>query len=256
MILDTDTDEWWAGVTPAEAQRRPDWHAGAVAPERTGARRAQIIDATMGMIAREGVAAVSTRKIAREAAVNLGALHYFFGSKDDLLLAVLDAATSAMIAALIVVDGHPGGGLRAALTESVATLCALLDREPPLPLVRCEVLLIGARRRSMQAASALQQQRYLDALGVCYRVACAPGELDLVACEGLAAVVSTSIDGLALQLATGVPLPQQEATRMHALRALLALVPVPAGPQVREDGGTVGRPVRLFEEAIGAMRKK
>jgi AcrR family transcriptional regulator len=205
----------------------------------------------MRLIARDGAATLSTRKIAREAAVNLATLHNLFGRKDDLLLAVLDTATSMMIAALVVVDGHPGGGLRAALTESFATLCTLLDQEPALPLVRCEVLLY-ARRRPMQAAGALQQQRYLDALAVCYRVAGADGELGLLPSEELAAVVSSSIDGLALQTATGVPLPEQTATRAHVLRALRALVPVPlTGPQACDGGGNAAHPVSLFEEAIG-----
>jgi AcrR family transcriptional regulator len=256
MVSESDTDEWWEGVTPAEAQRCHDGQAGAVASERAGVRRAQIIDATMRMIAHDGVAAVSTRKIAREAAVNLGILHYRFGSKDDLLLAVLDAATSAMIATLIAVDGHPGGGLRAALTESFAGLCILLDRDPALPLVRCEVLLYAGRCPAQHAGALQQQQRFLDALQACYRLACAPGELSPIAFDELAAAVGSSIDGLALQVAAGVPLSQQEATRMHVLRALLALVPAPTGPQARDDGGTAGRPVRLFEEAIMSVRKE
>jgi AcrR family transcriptional regulator len=211
-------------------------------------RRAHIIAATMRLIARDGVAALSTRMIAREADVNLAALHDLFGGKDALLLAVLDAATDAMIATLVAVDGQPGGGLRAALLESFAALCALLDRDPALPLVRCEVLLYAGRGPA-HAAGAFQQ-RYLDALQTCYRVACAPGELGLIACGELAAVVGSSIDGLALQMATGVPRPQQGATRAHVLRALLALVPIGAGPQVRDDGRIAERPVRLYEEAM------
>jgi AcrR family transcriptional regulator len=214
-------------------------------------RRTQIIAATMRLIARDGVAALSTRTIAREAGVNLGTLHHLFGHKDALLLAVLDTSTSAMIAALVVVDGHPGSGLRAALTESFATLCALLDLDPALPLVRCEVLLIGARRRPIQSASAVQQQRYLDALQTCYRVASAPGELGPIAYDELALVVSSSIDGLAQQTAMGVPLPQQEATRAHILRALLALVPAATGPQMRDDGGTAGNPVAYSRRRSG-----
>jgi AcrR family transcriptional regulator len=229
---------------------RPRHGTGAVAQRRT-----HIIAATMRLIGRDGIAALSTRMIAREADVNLSALHGLFGGKDDLLLAVLDTATSAVIAALVAVDGRPGGGLRAALVESFAALCALLDRVPALPLVRCEVLLIGARRRPMQAASAFQQQRYLDALQTCYRVAAAPGELGSIACDELVAVVSSSIDGLALQVAADVPLSQQEATRAHVLRALLALVPAPIGPQACDDGSAAGNPVSLFEEAIRAVRK-
>jgi AcrR family transcriptional regulator len=211
-------------------------------------RRTQIIAATMRLIARDGVAALSTRTIAREAAVNLATLHHRFGHKDDLLLAVLDAATGAMTAALVAVDVHPGCGLRAALAETFAVLCALLDREPSLPLVRCEVLLY-ARCRPLRAASTAQQQRYLDTLGVCYHMACAPGEIGAMASEDLALVVSSSIDGLALQAATGVLRAQQDATRAHVLRALLALVPgPPTGPQACDDGYRAGRPTTACEE--------
>jgi AcrR family transcriptional regulator len=233
-----------------DRDERPSHRTDAVAHRRT-----HIIAATMRLISRDGIAALSTRRIAREADVNLSALHGLFGGKDDLLLAVLDTATSAVIAALVAVDGHPGGGLRAALVESFAALCALLDRAPALPLVRCEVLLIGAIRRPAQAARAFQeQQRYLDALQTCYRVACAPGEQGLIEHDDLAEVVSSSIDGLALQVAAGVPLPQQEATRAHVLRALLALVPTPIGLQASDDDGTAGDHMSLFEEAIRAVR--
>ena len=217
-----------------EAQRGAEGRAGAAVAGGAGDRRAPIIAATMRLIAREGVAALSTRKIAHEAAVNLATLHDLFGRKDDLLLAVLDAATSTMIAALVV-DAQPGKGLRAALVDSFAALCALLDHGPALPLVRCEVLLYASRRPA-QAAGALQQQRYLDALQVCYRIACAEGELGLMPCEDLATVVSSSIDGLALQTAAGVPVPQQAATRAHVLRGLLALVPT--HPHARDHRST------------------
>jgi hypothetical protein len=161
---------------------------------------------------------------------------------------VLDAATSALIAALVAVDVHPGGGLRAALTETFAVLCAFLDREPSLPLVRCELLLY-ARRHPLQSASAAQQRRYLDALGVSYRVASAPGVLGLLPSEDLAAVVSSSIDGLALQAAAGAPRAQQEATRSQVWRALLALVPgPPTGAQAGDDGYCTGRPITACEE--------
>ena len=186
-------------------------------------RRGQIIDATMRLIARDGVATLSTRKIAREAAVNLATLHYLFGSKDDLLLAVLDAATSTMIAALIL-DASPGSGVRVALAESFVALSALLDRQPATPVIRCEIRLYASGRPA-QIAGGLQHRRYLNALEVCYRVACAPGEIGLIASEDLAMVVAACIDGMALQRAMGMPAAMQAAARAHMLRALLALVP-------------------------------
>ncbi len=237
MDTDMDTDERQEDVTPGEAQRRDHGPTGAAESGGAGGRRAQINAATMRLIARDGVATVSTRKIAREAGVNLATLHSLFGSKDDLLLAVLDAVTSTIIAALIV-DAHPGGGLRAALADSFAALCALLDQVPALPLVRCEVLLYASRRPA-QAASAAQQRRYLDALQVCYRVACAEGERCLIPCDELAAVVSSSIDGLAIQTAASVPISQQAVIRDHVLRALLALVQLPpTHPPARDHRST------------------
>src|SRR3954453_23482283 len=99
-------------------------------------RRAQIVAATYRAIAREGVAAITTRKIAGEAAVNLATLHSLFGSKDALLVAVLDQVTGRMIDALAP-PAQAHQGLRAALAETAAALWALTDREPRLPLVRC-----------------------------------------------------------------------------------------------------------------------
>src|SRR5215831_11429120 len=113
--MDVEKDEQRGHPAPTEPEPCAAWRAGAAVPGVGDGWRAQIIDATMRLIGRKGVAALSTRKIAREAPIHLATLHYRFGSKDDLLLAVLDAATSAMICALMAVDGRPGEGLRAAL---------------------------------------------------------------------------------------------------------------------------------------------
>src|SRR5439155_1438667 len=71
--------------------RRPPMGRDERHADRTGTaaqRRAPIIAATMRLIARDGIAALSTRTIAREAAVNLGTVYDLVGRKDDLLLAV------------------------------------------------------------------------------------------------------------------------------------------------------------------------
>ena len=143
-------------------------------------------------------------------------------------------------------------------------LCALLDQVPALPLVRCEVLLYAGRRPASATSAQQQQQRYLDALQTCYRVAGAPGELGLIASDDLAAVVGSSIDGLALQLAMGTSLSQQQATRQQVLRALLSLVPrSPAGPAASDDQAPLGgqcacssnRVIGRSESAHGPARR-
>lgn len=48
-------------------------------------RRERILRATLGVIARDGIAAVTHRRVAADADVPLGSLTYWFATKDDLL---------------------------------------------------------------------------------------------------------------------------------------------------------------------------
>jgi AcrR family transcriptional regulator len=52
--------------------------------------RERILDAAERLFAAHGFAGTSLRAVTREAEVNLAAVHYHFGSKEDLLRAVLD----------------------------------------------------------------------------------------------------------------------------------------------------------------------
>jgi DNA-binding transcriptional regulator YbjK len=52
-------------------------------------RRRAIVDATLRVVARDGVAAVSHRNIAREAGVPLASIAYYFAGIDELLVATL-----------------------------------------------------------------------------------------------------------------------------------------------------------------------
>lgn len=52
-------------------------------------RRRQLVDAAARVIASEGVASTTTRKIAAEAGVPTGLVHYWFSGKDELLEEVI-----------------------------------------------------------------------------------------------------------------------------------------------------------------------
>lgn len=56
---------------------------------RGAATRARILDAAREVIAADGYAATSTRAVAERAGVNLSLVHYHFGRRGGLLLAVL-----------------------------------------------------------------------------------------------------------------------------------------------------------------------
>jgi len=49
-----------------------------------------IVDAAQRLFIRDGVDATSLRAVTREAGVNVAAIHYYFGSRDELLRSVLD----------------------------------------------------------------------------------------------------------------------------------------------------------------------
>src|SRR3989304_4224950 len=56
-------------------------------PDSTEGR---ILEAALDCIAEQGIAATSTYAIAERAGLNQGNIHYYFRSKDDLLLRVLE----------------------------------------------------------------------------------------------------------------------------------------------------------------------
>jgi AcrR family transcriptional regulator len=185
-------------------------------------RRSQIVIATCRAIARDGVAAMTTRKIASEAGVNLATLHSLFGSKDALLVAVFDEVTGILIEAL----PPPAQGrrrARAALVETSAALWALADREPRLPLVRCELLLYLQRRPAHAEEARAQQRRYLAALADQCRGNRA-GAGGRAACQTLAQLVASHVDGLALHAAFLEPTNRHRQIRAKALRAVLTVL--------------------------------
>jgi AcrR family transcriptional regulator len=52
--------------------------------------RTRILEAALTVLARDGFAALTARSIAAEAGTNLALLNYYFGTKEQLLLAVFD----------------------------------------------------------------------------------------------------------------------------------------------------------------------
>jgi AcrR family transcriptional regulator len=62
--------------------------------------RSAIVTATVRLMAREGVGAASTRRIAAEAGVAQATIHYVFGTKTELLRAVIETVTTNLVQAV------------------------------------------------------------------------------------------------------------------------------------------------------------
>src|SRR5215475_12227879 len=53
-------------------------------------RRVELLEAAYTLVGEKGLEGLRTRDIAARAGVNISTLHYYFGTKEDLLAALLD----------------------------------------------------------------------------------------------------------------------------------------------------------------------
>lgn len=83
--------------------------AGLLTDADVGDTKAKILDATFRRLASEGYAALSVREIARDAGVNHALINYHFGTKDQLVIEVLDAANCRLLARQTTMYRGPGG---------------------------------------------------------------------------------------------------------------------------------------------------
>lgn len=77
-----------------------------------------LLDAGLALLPRTGCAGLSARRLAEHAGVNLGMLHYHFGSKDNFIRELLARMYEEMFAALVLragADASPRENLREAL---------------------------------------------------------------------------------------------------------------------------------------------
>lgn len=71
--------------------------------------RERLLAATFRLLIRDGYVRLSTRDIAAEARVNHAMVHYYFGTKDKLVIAALDEANRALVARQERMYRAPGG---------------------------------------------------------------------------------------------------------------------------------------------------
>ena len=80
-----------------------------IAEADLGETKAKILDATFRRLASEGYAALSMREIAKDAGVNHALINYHYRSKEQLVIAVLDAANRRLLERQQAMYRGPGG---------------------------------------------------------------------------------------------------------------------------------------------------
>jgi TetR/AcrR family transcriptional regulator, regulator of biofilm formation and stress response len=185
-------------------------------------RRIQLIDAAVAILAEEGLGRATTRNITDRAGLALGAFHYAFSSKDELLAAVMERIAAATEEALEEALAAPGG------TNAVGRLLdgfwRFIDAEPQMQLAKAELTVHALRDPAMRPLAEAQYQRYSTAierlLARAPELANAPSE-----CESMARYLVATLDGLVMQrLIQGDPAAARDRLTLHQ-RALDHVVP-------------------------------
>ncbi|MEU5400687.1 TetR family transcriptional regulator [Streptomyces sp. NPDC005963] len=124
-------------------------------------RRPQLIAAAIELMAREGVAAGSTRAIAAELGVAQATVHYTFGTKADLYRAVLESLTEGLIAE--VQEGvRNATSLEEALRATAEVFWVDMCERPELNLLWFELITFAVRRPDLRHVVQKYQQGITD----------------------------------------------------------------------------------------------
>lgn len=187
-------------------------------------RRADILAATLRVIAREGLAETTTRKIAAEAEVNQATLRYYFGSKDDLLFAVLQEMMR-MTGEVVQAGISASNELAEAIAESMRAFWLHVEEAPELQVMQYELTLY-ALRHPESAWLAKQQYDGYSALveTLLEQNFATAGKPCAISFAELARFIIAGLDGLILQfISGGRDTVQAQRDLDHLIHAVIAL---------------------------------
>ncbi len=142
--------------TTANKVRTVERPRGRPANLKSGELQSHILDIAENLFAEHGFAATPVRKLAQAAGVNPALVHYYFGSKQDLLIAVLDRALLPLAEGFSALSDSGSSKM-----EDIAKLVFnMAGNHPALPkLITREVLLSSGETRQLFA------QNYAPKLG-------------------------------------------------------------------------------------------
>ena len=175
----------------------------AAAPRELGGRRAQdIVEAMRASVALRGASGSTFDHVAREAGVSRGLLHYYFGTKERLLVEVVRRDSEIRLGRL---DAALAGADTAddVIGVLVRSLEELVARDPGFIALLFELFTSARRNREIALELAELQRRSRSQLAAELERKQAEGVLRLGAePEAVATVLFALADGLSLRMLT------------------------------------------------------
>jgi AcrR family transcriptional regulator len=175
--------------------------ASVAAPRKLEGEKAQrIIEAMRTSVGKRGAAGSTFDVVAREAGVSRGLLHYYFGSKEQLLVEVVRSDCDARVAAL-----EEQLAAAASADEIVAVLVQTLEAfvadEPGVQALLYEMLSASRRSEEIRAELAELYRRWRSQLADALREKQREGVVELDGDpEAIASLLFALGDGMGLQL--------------------------------------------------------
>ena len=167
-----------------------------------GERAERIVDAMRRSVARRGVAGSTFDRVAREAGVSRGLLHYHFGTKEKLLVEVVRRESELRIAAL---EQQLSGATTADdFVDLLATaLRETVKNDPDYVTVLFELFTLSLRNDEVAAELSELHRRVREHVGELLATKQAEGVLHLRAePEAIADVLFSLADGVAVRMLT------------------------------------------------------
>lgn len=161
------------------------------------ATRDTVLLGALRVLARDGVAAASTRAIAAEANVNVATLHYHFGSKEALLSEVF-AALSAQFAETIRAAIPTAGGVGEAIDHGLRAVWQLALEMSGLQLAQYELTMAALRSGDLERARAQYSYYQRVIVELIEETMRHSGETIAVPVEDLVVFLVAGMDGLIL----------------------------------------------------------
>jgi AcrR family transcriptional regulator len=171
-------------------------------------RRQQLVEAGLKIAERDGVAAVTVRRIAAEAGVSLGLVSYCFGSKAELTLAMAARIAKDLTEHSDPESGAAGSaratgevvGINAVLRTAIEALWAQVERTPRRQLLTYEITTMSLREPGMEDVAQRQYETTValvsEVLDHAGRAAGVTWTRDL---ESVANLVVMAVDGATLR---------------------------------------------------------
>ncbi len=168
--------------------------------ELSGEKATRIVDAMRTSVAQRGAAGSTFEHVAREAGVSRGLLHYYFGTKERLLVEVVRRDAELRIARLdeLLVQAQTVDDV---LDGLVASLTDMIENDPGFFLLLYELFSAGRRNPDIQHEVGQLFERTRSHVAEVLRAKESEGVISLrFDAEAIVSYLFALADGLALQV--------------------------------------------------------